>query len=62
MESGPALPVKRIATEMDKSTSATGKENPSIPRPVKKAKIRATADNGLLRGRPILQDLVNAAS
>jgi DNA replication ATP-dependent helicase Dna2 len=60
MESEQVPSTKRVATEMDKS--ATGKENPPIPRPLKKAKVRATADNGLLRGRPILQDLVNAVT
>jgi DNA replication ATP-dependent helicase Dna2 len=60
MESEPTPSTKRVATEMDRST--IGKENSPIPRPLKKAKIRATADNGLLRGRPILQDLINAVA
>lgn len=60
MESGPVPPAKRVAAEMDKS--APGKENSPVPRPIKKAKIRAVADSGVLRGKPILQDLVNAVS
>jgi DNA replication ATP-dependent helicase Dna2 len=57
MVNGPAPSTKRVALEMDKHV--TGKENSPIPRPLKKAKVGAAVD-GVLRGRPILQDLVNA--
>jgi DNA replication ATP-dependent helicase Dna2 len=60
MEPAPATSTKRVATEME--TSVPGKENTLTPRPLKKAKIKATADNGLLRGRPILKDLINATT
>ena len=53
MEDEPAARIKRVATEMD------GKENSPVPRPMKKAKVKTAAADGLLRGRPILQDLVN---
>lgn len=60
MDDKPPPSSKRLATEMDRS--AIGKENSPVPRPPKKVKVRTVADNGLLRGRPILQDLVNAAT
>ena len=58
MENESSPGIKRVATEVDRPS--IGKDNSPIPRPIKKAKVKATADNGLLRGRPILQDLVNA--
>ena len=48
-------PGKRTTVEEEKQT--VGKENDGITRPVKKIK-KATADVGVLRGRPILQDIV----
>jgi DNA replication ATP-dependent helicase Dna2 len=60
MENEPASGIKRVATEMDRPQM--GKENSPVPRPMKKAKVKTAAADGLLRGRPILQDLVNDAA
>lgn len=50
-------PLKRIAEKTDEGT-VVNKENVGIGRPVKKVK-KAKADEGVLRGRPILHDLFN---
>jgi DNA replication ATP-dependent helicase Dna2 len=51
-------PGKRCAGKMEEEKMAAGKENSDIATPVKKIK-RSRAQNGVLRGRPILQDVVN---
>lgn len=51
-------PGKRVAAKMDDGEWGMGKENERIARPVKKVK-KPRADAGLLRGRPILLDVVN---
>jgi len=61
VETGLVPSTKRVATEMD-GGSATRKENSPALRPLKRAKVKPTADNGLLRGRPILKDLINAVN
>ena len=49
------IPGKRPAMEGENKT--LGKENDAITRPVKKVK-KARTDVGVLRGRPILQDIM----
>ncbi|KAJ7672725.1 DNA replication factor Dna2-domain-containing protein [Mycena rosella] len=51
---------KRGAEDMDQSLVA--KENLAAERPQKKPKLRKGAEDGMLRGRPILRDLVNETS
>jgi DNA replication ATP-dependent helicase Dna2 len=54
----PHGPGKRVAAKMEEDKGPAGKENERIPRPVKKMK-KPRVDTGILRGRPILQDVVN---
>jgi hypothetical protein len=49
------IPGKRPA--MEEENRAIGKENDVITRPIKKIK-KARTDVGVLRGRPILQDII----
>lgn len=50
---------KRIAEDMGEG-STIGQENTGIERPLKKAKMKIPiVDSGILRGRPIMKDLVN---
>jgi DNA replication ATP-dependent helicase Dna2 len=49
------IPGKRPA--MEEETKTIGKENDAITRPTKKIK-KARTDVGVLRGRPILQDIM----
>jgi len=49
------IPGKRPAMEGENNT--LGKENDAITRPIKKVK-NARTDVGVLRGRPILQDIM----
>ncbi|KAJ7459871.1 AAA domain-containing protein [Mycena latifolia] len=51
---------KRGAEDMDQSLIA--KENLPIERPLKKPKLKRVAEEGMLRGRPILRDLMNETS
>jgi DNA replication ATP-dependent helicase Dna2 len=51
-------PRKRVALKMEGEKRTIGKENEVIARPLKKVK-KLRADAGMLRGRPILQDIVN---
>lgn len=51
---------KRAASKMEEEKNVLAKENERVVRPVKKVK-KQQADVGLLRGRPILQDVVNGA-
>lgn len=51
-------PGKRIAIKMEENRKDGGKRNQEGGRLIKKAK-RSKAEGGVLRGRPILQDLVN---
>jgi hypothetical protein len=51
-------PRKRVAEKMGQEEGTAGQENIGIARPVKKIK-KPKAQVGVLRGRPILQDVVN---
>jgi len=42
---------------MEGENNTLGKENDAITRPIKKVK-KARTDVGVLRGRPILQDII----
>jgi DNA replication ATP-dependent helicase Dna2 len=48
---------KRGAEEMEQSLAA--KENLAAERPQKKPKLKKVAEDGMLRGRPVLRDLMN---
>jgi DNA replication ATP-dependent helicase Dna2 len=53
------IPSNRVATPNKRTMDALeGKENTESARPTKRVK-RPRTEEGLLRGRPILQDLVN---
>ncbi|KAJ7505308.1 DNA replication factor Dna2-domain-containing protein [Mycena galericulata] len=59
LSAGGSGALKRGAEDMDEVVVA--KEN-AVGRPQKKPKLKRVAEDGLLRGRPILRDLVNETS